>query len=73
MEIRGVGNLLGLNNQMEAIGFDLYMEMLEESLREIRGQEIPKWMIRKLTQSTAFIPADYIPDLDQKMSAYCCY
>jgi len=44
------------------------MEMLEESLREIRGQEIPKWMIRK---SLNFIPAaDYIPDLDQKMSAY---
>jgi len=53
---------------MEAIGFD--MEMLEESLREIRGQEIPKWMIRKLISITAFIPADYIPDLDQKMSAY---
>jgi len=34
------------SGQMEAIGFDLYMEMLEESLREIRGQEIPKWMIR---------------------------
>jgi len=49
MEIRGVGNLLGeQSGQMEAIGFDLYMEMLEESLREIRGQEIPKWMIRKL-------------------------
>jgi len=43
--------------------------MLEESLREIRGQEIPKWMIQNDLNLTAF-PADYIPDLDQKMSAY---
>ncbi|NDD70093.1 MAG: DEAD/DEAH box helicase, partial [Synechococcaceae bacterium WB9_4xC_028] len=43
MEIRGVGNLLGVeqSGQMEAIGFDLYMEMLQESLAEIQGQDIP--------------------------------
>lgn len=73
MEIRGVGNLLGAeqSGQMEAIGFDLYMEMLEESLAEIRGQEIPKVDETQIDLNfTAFIPADYIPDLDQKMSAY---
>lgn len=73
MEIRGVGNLLGAeqSGQMEAIGFDLYMEMLEEAIREIRGQEIPKVDDTQIDLSlTAFIPADYIPDLDQKMSAY---
>ncbi|QSJ17956.1 transcription-repair coupling factor [Nostoc sp. UHCC 0702] len=73
MEIRGVGNLLGAeqSGQMEAIGFDLYMEMLEESIREIRGQEIPKVDDTQIDLNlTAFIPADYIPDLDQKMSAY---
>ncbi|GAX40144.1 transcription-repair coupling factor [Tolypothrix sp. NIES-4075] len=73
MEIRGVGNLLGAeqSGQMEAIGFDLYMEMLEEAIREIRGQEIPKVDDTQIDLNlTAFIPADYIPDLDQKMSAY---
>ncbi|MEA5566244.1 transcription-repair coupling factor [Anabaena sp. UHCC 0399] len=73
MEIRGVGNLLGAeqSGQMEAIGFDLYMEMLEESIREIRGQEIPKVDDTQIDLNlTAFIPADYIPDIDQKMSAY---
>jgi transcription-repair coupling factor (superfamily II helicase) len=73
MEIRGVGNLLGAeqSGQMDAIGFDLYMEMLEESIREIRGQEIPKVDDTQIDLNlTAFIPADYIPDLDQKMSAY---
>ncbi|MBW4586930.1 transcription-repair coupling factor [Aetokthonos hydrillicola Thurmond2011] len=73
MEIRGVGNLLGAeqSGQMEAIGFDLYMEMLEEAIREIRGQKIPQVEDTQIDLNlTAFIPADYIPDMDQKMSAY---
>ncbi len=73
MEIRGVGNLLGAeqSGQMDAIGFDLYVEMLEEAIREIRGQEIPQVEDTQIDLNlTAFIPADYIPDLDQKMSAY---
>lgn len=73
MEIRGVGNLLGVeqSGQMETIGFDLYMEMLEEALQEIRGQEIPQVDDTQVDlRLTALIPADYIPDMDQKMSAY---
>ncbi|MBF2016968.1 MAG: transcription-repair coupling factor [Rivularia sp. T60_A2020_040] len=73
MEIRGVGNLLGAeqSGQMNVIGFDLYMEMLEEAIREIRGQEIPTVDDTQIDLNlTALIPADYIPDLDQKMSAY---
>lgn len=73
MEIRGVGNLLGAeqSGQMDAIGFDLYMEMLDEAIREIRGQEIPKVDDTQIDLSlTAFIPADYIADADQKMAAY---
>ena len=73
MEIRGVGNLLGAeqSGQMDAIGFDLYMEMLEDAIKEIRGQEIPQVDDTQVDLNlTAFIPADYIPDLDQKMSAY---
>ncbi len=73
MEIRGVGNLLGAeqSGQMDAIGFDLYVEMLEEAIREIRGQEIPQVEDAQVDLNlTAFIPTDYIPDLDQKMSAY---
>ncbi|PAX53032.1 transcription-repair coupling factor [Brunnivagina elsteri] len=73
MEIRGVGNLLGAeqSGQMDVIGFDLYMQMLDEAIREIRGQEIPKVEDTQIDlKLTAFIPADYIPDADQKMSAY---
>jgi transcription-repair coupling factor (superfamily II helicase) len=73
MEIRGVGNLLGAeqSGQMESIGFDLYMEMLDDAIKEIRGQEIPQVDDTQIDLSlTAFIPSDYLPDADQKMSAY---
>ena len=41
---------------MDAIGFDLYMEMLEDAIKEIRGQEIPKVDDTQIDLSlTAFI------------------
>jgi len=73
MEIRGVGNILGFeqSGQMESIGFDLYMELLQESIAEIQGQDIP---IVDDTQIdlpvTAFIPGDWITDPDEKINAY---
>jgi transcription-repair coupling factor (superfamily II helicase) len=73
LEIRGVGNLLGAeqSGQMNAIGFDLYRTMLEEEIREIQGQAIPKVNDTQVDLNlTAFIPSNYIPDLDHKMSAY---
>ncbi|MCP9787051.1 helicase-related protein, partial [Cyanobium sp. N5-Cardenillas] len=73
MEIRGVGNLLGVeqSGQMEAIGFDLYMEMLQDCLAEIQGQDIPAVEETQIDLPvTAFIPADWITEADEKMAAY---
>jgi len=73
MEIRGVGNLLGVeqSGQMEAIGFDLYMEMLQECLAEIQGQDIPAVDDTQIDLSvTAFIPADWISENEEKIAAY---
>ncbi len=73
MEIRGVGNILGTeqSGQMEAIGFELYMEMLQEAIKEIQGQEIPQVEDTQIDlKLTAFIPSEYISDLEQKMDAY---
>ena len=73
MEIRGVGNLLGVeqSGQMEAIGFDLYMDMLQECLAEIRGQEIQAVDDTQVDlQLPAFIPATWIADSNEKMAAY---
>ncbi len=73
MEIRGVGNILGAeqSGQMADVGFDLYAEMLQEEICRVQGQTIPPVDDTKIELAVmAFIPADYIPDLDQKMSAY---
>lgn len=73
MEIRGVGNILGSeqSGQINTIGFDLYMEMLQEAIAEIRGSAIPEVDDTQIDLPiTAFIPAEYIPDGDRKMSAY---
>ena len=73
MEIRGVGSLLGAeqSGQMTQIGFDLYMEMLQESIQEIQGQEIPKVEDTQVDlKLTSFIPEKYIADPEQKMDAY---
>ena len=73
MEIRGVGSLLGAeqSGQIANIGFDLYMEMLQEAIHEIQGQEIPKVEDTQVDlKLTSFIPANYIADPEQKMDAY---
>lgn len=73
MEIRGVGSLLGAeqSGQITNIGFDLYMEMLQEAIQEIQGQEIPKVEDTQIDlKLTCFIPEKYIADSGQKMDAY---
>ncbi len=73
MEIRGIGNILGIeqSGQMETIGFDLYMELLQETIAEIQGQEIPSVDDTQIDLPiTAFIPGDWITDPDEKINAY---
>ena len=45
LELRGAGNLLGgeQHGQIEAVGFDLYVRMLEESVRELQGEELGRF------------------------------
>ena len=42
LEIRGAGNLLGgeQSGHIEAVGFEMYMKLLEETVRELKGEEI---------------------------------
>jgi len=73
LEIRGVGELLGSkqSGQMNAVGFDLYMSMLQEAIQEVQGEDIPQVEDTQIDLNlTAFIPGNYITDMDQKMDAY---
>jgi transcription-repair coupling factor (superfamily II helicase) len=73
LEIRGAGNLLGKDQsgQIEAIGFDLYSELMEEAVRELRG-EAPRQDVDPDVQLPvpAFIPDDYMPDVHQRLYFY---
>ena len=42
LEIRGAGNLLGgeQSGHIDAVGFEMYMKLLEETVRELKGEEI---------------------------------
>jgi len=73
LEIRGAGNILGAeqHGHVAAVGFDLYCRMLEEAVKEAKGEEKPKE--RDITidlQVKAFIPQDYICDTGTKIDFY---
>jgi transcription-repair coupling factor (superfamily II helicase) len=73
LEIRGAGNLLGKDQsgQIEAVGFDLYTQLLEEAVRELKG-EPPREEIDPDVQLplAAFIPDPYMPDVHQRLWFY---
>ena len=65
LEIRGAGNLLGSEQSgfMASVGYDLYVKMIEESVRELRGdvnlEDIETRMDLKID---AYLPQEYIPN-----------
>ena len=73
LEIRGAGNLLGgeQSGAIEAIGFDLYTQLLEEAVAELRG-EPPQVHIEPEVQlpMAALIPDHFVPDVHQRLVFY---
>ncbi len=73
LEIRGAGNLLGKDQSghVEAVGFELYSELLDEAVRELKG-EAPREQIDPDVQLpvAAFIPDPYMPDVHQRLFFY---
>ncbi len=63
LEIRGAGNLLGdeQTGHVAAIGFELYVEMLQEAVALGQGTPIPEREVRIEIPISAYIPADYVP------------
>jgi len=63
LEIRGAGNLLGdeQTGHVAAIGFELYVEMLQEAVALGQGAPIPDRDVRIEIPISAYIPAEYVP------------
>jgi len=73
LEIRGSGNLLGAeqSGQIAAVGFDLYLQLLEEAVAELQGNDIAPEVDPVVNlKVSAFIPPDYIEDPDQRLVLY---
>ncbi len=73
LEIRGAGNLLGAeqSGHIHAVGFDLYMEMLEKAVAEIKGVKIEEEFEPSVQlKIAAFIPETYIDDITVRLSLY---
>jgi transcription-repair coupling factor (superfamily II helicase) len=73
LELRGAGNLLGgeQHGHINAVGFDMYVRMLEDAVRELRGEEVLPEIHSSLNLGLDLrIPATYITDENQRLRAY---
>jgi len=75
LDIRGAGNLLGeeQSGHIKEVGFELYQQMLEEAVAELRGvQEAADtgWSPQIAVGTAVMIPESYVPDLQLRLSLY---
>lgn len=73
LELRGAGNILGecQSGHVETIGYELYVRMLEESIREVKGEKLNLKEQTQIELSVdAYIPSNYITDNNQKIDMY---
>ncbi|MBN9028452.1 MAG: transcription-repair coupling factor [Rhizobiales bacterium] len=75
LDIRGAGNLLGeeQSGHIKEVGFELYQQMLEEAVAEVKGDDDivdSGWSPQISVGTPVMIPDDYVPDLHLRMGLY---
>jgi transcription-repair coupling factor (superfamily II helicase) len=74
LEIRGAGNLLGVeqHGHMASVGFDMYCRLLEESVQELQGKPAIERQALPVVELPvdAYIPDEYLNDPRLKMEVY---
>ena len=76
LEIRGGGDVLGAqqSGHINAVGFDLYTELLEEAIRELEGKPLTAEDSHREPEIkvpfSAYFPDDYVPDPQQRLGLY---
>lgn len=73
LEIRGAGDLLGSeqSGNLRSVGYEAYMEMLEETIDELRGQAHEEWLDPEIKLPVVGrLPEDYVSDVSQRLVLY---
>jgi transcription-repair coupling factor (superfamily II helicase) len=73
LEIRGAGNLLGgeQSGNLAALGYETYMQMLEETIEELRGHVRDAEIDPEIRLPvSAKLPEDYVPEVSQRLVLY---
>lgn len=73
LEIRGAGNLLGKeqHGNMNLVGYDMYCRLLEEAVKELKGEEyVPKTDTSLDIKVSAYIPDDVVADEKARIEMY---
>ena len=73
LEIRGAGNLLGgeQSGHIDTVGFEMYMKLLEEAVRELKGEDIED-DLRATVNLRVDLTIDeaYVPEMNQRLMVY---
>ncbi|HSC46406.1 MAG TPA: transcription-repair coupling factor [Candidatus Acidoferrum sp.] len=73
LELRGAGNMLGRqqHGHIEAVGFDIYTQMLERAVSKLKGEEAAPELRTTLSLGLDVrIPQDYIPSENLRLRTY---
>jgi len=73
LKIRGGGTILGASQtgHIAAVGYDMFLKLMENSMSELKGESVVESLEPEINMTlSAFIPENFIPDIDQRLSVY---
>ncbi|MFC1825008.1 transcription-repair coupling factor [Thermodesulfobacteriota bacterium] len=73
LKIRGGGNILGYtqSGHITAIGYELYLKLIEQSITELKGEEWQEEINPEISVNLpAYIPSEYVSDMDVRLNLY---
>ena len=73
LEIRGGGSILGASQSghIAAVGYDMFLKLMKTAVSELKGEPVLEVLEPEINFNlSAFIPASYIPNIDQRLSIY---
>ncbi len=73
LKIRGGGTILGASQSghIAAVGYDMFLKLMENSMATLKGEKIQERLEPEINiNMPALIPESYMPDIDQRLTAY---